>query len=217
MKWRKWMIIVCIATLVLAGIGGVYAYFSNQQKKDALILDIRESLTVFPDLQSPYVSTVCCYYEDGNYYLYLKSGEVCIAGERTADGETYYYPADHDKGEELNRVAEQIRNGLINYMNCTDASYTYHDTRASALPIWVSPLDDYYLRVHRPGYEEYMEVISCSGIKYGSRSVRWSIAKSDEDVLLYWAAAEWELNETGFIRGWGDLPDEILQLLSSNS
>ena len=227
MKWRKWMTVFSVVALLFVGVHVVYTHFSNEQKKNNLILSVQQCLEEYPDLKSPYVSTVCCYYEDGTHFLLLKNGEVYIAAERTADGSTAYYLdggtiVETDElllipsSEKVHFVTERIRNGLKDYMQDSETSYTYHNTRASVLPVWVSPLDDYYVRVHRSGYEGYMEVISCSGIKYGGFSMHWSIAKSDEDVRLYWAVTEWPLNGNVLVRGWGDLPDEILQLLSSN-
>ena len=217
------IVLLCVTFLLIAGYGEI-VQISNEKKKESMIRNAQDCIEQYPDLPEPYVSSICYYFDEGRHLLLVNVNDSYIGGERSGDGNTIYYLCDDAaiedneiavrSSEDVNRVTERIKSSLMDFVRDTNASYTYHKATGNVLPIWVSPLDDDYVKITRPGYEDYVEVISRSGIKYDRIICRWSIAKSDDDVKLYWIAVDYPISQSGYIRGWGYVPDEIIQALN---
>lgn len=215
---RYIIILVCVLSAAAALFGAGYRMWHNQ-KAEQLYQNICTQLEQYP-CSLPVDGCSACYLRDGaEEYLFFRNDGVTIAGRRNQEGEIYYVGesvcVDKTGTEVESTFSKQafldaIEEGIAFYLNQTDVTYSYHKPSGGALPMWIYPTDPYYLRLWRPSYPDYMEVMTMHGRENGT-VLRWSILAPDESVMLYLAVSDTSVpcGET-YIQGWGEIPAQLI-------
>ena len=213
-------LIACLVIVIV--IVSVCCSYNKKRAAEEMYHCVYDVLIDYPALHSPFAATVCHFEKDGIKYLIIQNGEKAITGRQLANGETeYYYNGISysvfnneltENGSNVVDVVKILRLAIASLLSDETVSYTYHKPSGRDLPLWVLPIDQSYIIVERELYSDYMETMVYSAAEH--KEVRWSIANSEEDTILYlYATGELFLKPILGIHGWGDIPESVTKLI----
>lgn len=219
---KKKIVFILITCLVLTAIVSALHFYNNKKAAEEMYNTVYDALIDYPVLSEHFAATVCHFEKDGVKYLVIQNEAETITGRRFASGETeYYYNGIRyrvfnnevtETDSDVVDVMEVIHSAVASLLADETATYTYHKPSGIPLPLWVYPYDPGYLLIKRETYSDYMETMIYSDTE--SREVRWSIAHSEEDTVLYLYAAENLFSKPIIgIHGWGDIPEVVTKLI----
>lgn len=216
---RILLIFIAAAVLVCAVV--LSCHYRRQAAADEMLVNMKTVLKDYPELPVSFVSNFCCMKTDGIQYLWMEMGGRRVTGRRIPDGQTEYCFAGETYLEtdgiltvserDMEDITPVFKQTVMSYMQDPQITYTYHKPFGRDLPMWIYPTDEAYLLIQREGYHGYTE-----NMVYENRdteAVRWCFLESGENVLLYLNAADARFKNINYVRGWGYIPQAVIDFL----
>ncbi len=226
-KGKLWIPLFCVIVVIglASGIALCCRSMSMKSKGEEIFNDVQSALSDYPQLPESYTYTEFYYCDGSTEYLFLKNGSNLITGVRTAENTTYYMeqkswrigengnPEPIEYAEDpVQQIARTVTSGLLEDEKLT---YAWCKARGGELPLWVYP-DETYIFCSRPDYTDCVEIMV---FDEKSGYLRWDIARTAEDAVLYLYAddEELKLDETDELTvfTWGDVDKAIVDILRS--
>ena len=191
-----------------------------QKQGEALFLDMQSALSDYPNPPDRFGYTSFYYCDGKTEYLLVASGIHQLTAKRPLNEDPVYYIDGNtwsldDTGTP---ISLGVRDSSVEDIATTttktllaDGSfqYTYHVAKGRDLPLWVYP-NEHYLYCRRAEFSNHVEVMVME-----EAYLRWNIAKSSDDVVLFLFASDTirtEADKKHNIAGWGQIPDSIYNL-----
>lgn len=224
--YKKLTLLFAIILVIALILALLINHLFIEQKKRQIHRSVMHVLADYPSLPPNFTFTACYYKISAESYLLLQHNGHFITGKQDSSGEIEYYHDEHMLNvysintlasitAQVDDIRALIGDNISELIGDTSVSLQYATPNSSALPLWVYPKDSEYLIIDRQGYEQYMETMVYKEDE-SLTHIRWSIARSPEDVLLYLLASDNIVECKDIILpGWGKIPEDIIALVCS--